>query len=83
MTSKATHNTHKKFKGKMSNTRGIRDFYKTSNNKISPFLTSVSGSLNQAELHAISEEVKSSVQPLSTTIQAYQNGLRMKLESML
>ena len=47
----------------MSSTRDIRDFYKTSNNKIPPFLTSGSGSLNQAELHAISEEVKSSVQP--------------------
>ena len=45
----------------MSSTRD-RDFYKTSNNKIPPFLTSASGSLNQAELHAISEEVKSSVQ---------------------
>ena len=42
----------------MSSTRDIRDFYKTSNNKIPPFLTSASGSLNQAELHAISEEVK-------------------------
>ena len=47
----------------MSSTRDIIDFYKTSNNKIPPFLTSASGSLNQAELHAISEEVKSSVQP--------------------
>ena len=47
----------------MSSTRDIRDFYKTSNNKISPFLTSASGSLSQAELHAISEEVKPSVQP--------------------
>ena len=63
VTSKATHNTHKKYKGKMSSTRDIRDFYKTSNNKIPPFLTSGSGSLNQAELHAISEEVKSSVKP--------------------
>ena len=63
MTSKATHNTHKKYKGKISSTCDIRDFYKTSNNKIPPFLTSASGSLNQAELHAITEEVKSSVQP--------------------
>ena len=47
----------------MSSTRDIRDFYKTSNNKIPPFLTSTSDSLNQAA--------------------AYQNGLRMKLESML
>ena len=47
----------------MSSTRDIRDFYKTSNNKIPPFLTSASGSSNQVELHAISEEVKSSVQP--------------------
>ena len=47
----------------MSSTRAIRDFYKTSNNKIPPFLTSASGSLNQAELHAINEEMKSGVQP--------------------
>ena len=47
----------------MSSTCDIRDFYKTSNNKIPPFLTSASGSLNQAEFHAISKEVKSSVQP--------------------
>ena len=47
----------------MSSTRDIRDFYKASNNKIPPFSTSASGSLNQAELHAISDEVKSSVQP--------------------
>ena len=47
----------------MSSTRDIRDFYKTSNKKIPPFLTSASGTLNQAEFHAISEEVKSSVQP--------------------
>ena len=47
----------------MLSTRDIIDFYKTSNNKIPMFLTSASGSLNQAELHAISEEVKSSVQP--------------------
>ena len=47
----------------MSSTRDIRDVYKTSNNNIPPSLTSASGSLNQAELHAISEEVKSSVQP--------------------
>lgn len=46
----------------MSNTRDIRNFFKTSNNKIPPFVTSASGSLNQAEIHAISEEVKSSVQ---------------------
>ena len=46
----------------MSSTRDIRDFYKTSNNKIPLFLTPASGSLNQAELHAINEEVKSSVQ---------------------
>ena len=46
----------------MSNTRDIRNFFKTSNNKIPPFVTSASGSLNQAETHAISEEVKSSVQ---------------------
>ena len=47
----------------MSSTRDIRDFYKTSNNKIPLFLTSASCILNQAELHAISEEVKSSAQP--------------------
>ena len=47
----------------MSSTLDIRDFYETSNNKIPPFLTSASGSLNQAELHAIGEQVKSSVQP--------------------
>ena len=63
MTSKTTHNTHKKYKGKISSTRDIRDFYKTSNNKIPPFLTSASGSLNKTELHVISEEVKSSAQP--------------------
>ena len=46
----------------MSNTRDIRNFFKPSNNKIPPFVMSASGSLNQAEIHAISEEVKSSVQ---------------------
>ena len=37
----------------MSSTRDIRDFYKTSNNKIPPFLTSASGSLNRAEQNGI------------------------------
>ena len=46
----------------MLNTGDIRNFFKASNNKIPPFVTSASGSLNQAEIHAISEEVKSSVQ---------------------
>ena len=46
----------------MSNTRDIRNFFKTSNNKIPPFVTFASGSLNQAEIHEISKEVKSSVQ---------------------
>ena len=45
----------------MSSTRDIRGFYEIStNDKTPPFVTSASGSLNQAELHAISEEVKSS-----------------------
>ena len=62
----------------MSNTRDIRNFFKTSNNKIPPFVTSASGSLNQAEIHAISEEVKSSVQ----TRQHYNTSVpeRIKIE---
>ena len=68
----------------MLNIGDIRNFFKASNNKIPPFVTSASGSLNQAEIHAISEEVKNQAFKLeSTTIPVYQNGLRLKLESML
>jgi hypothetical protein len=43
---------------KMSSTRDIRNFYKTStNDKIPSFVTSASGSLNQPELCAISVTV--------------------------
>ena len=51
--------------------RNLRDFYKTvtkknngkSDDKVPPFLSSASGSVNQAEISIISNEIKSYTQP--------------------
>ena len=50
----------------MAKVRGLRNFYKTvtkksngkSDDKIPPFLSSASGSVNQAEISIISSEIK-------------------------
>ena len=55
----------------MANVRDLRDFYKTvtkknsrkSDDKVPTFLSSASGSVNQAEISMISNEVKSYTQP--------------------
>ena len=55
----------------MANVRDLRDFYKTvtkknsrkSDDKVPTFLSSASGSVNQAEISMISNEIKSYTQP--------------------
>ena len=55
----------------MAKIRDLRDFYKTvtkknngkSDNKVPSFLSSASGSVNQAEISIISNETKSCTQP--------------------
>ena len=55
----------------MAKVRDLRDFYKTvtkknngkSDDKVPPFLSSASGSVNQAEISIISNEIKSYTQP--------------------
>ena len=55
----------------MAKIRDLRDFYKTvtkknngkSDNKVPSFLSSASGSVNQAEISIISNEIKSYTQP--------------------
>ena len=55
----------------MAKVRDLRDFYKTvtrknngkSDDKVPPFLSSASGSVNQAEISIISSEIKSYTQP--------------------
>ena len=55
----------------MAKIRDLRDFYKTvtkknngkSDNKVPSFLSSASGSVNQAEISIISNEIKSYIQP--------------------
>ena len=55
----------------MAKVRDLRDFYKTvtkknngkSDDKVPPFLSSASGSVNQAEISIISNEAKSYTQP--------------------
>ena len=55
----------------MAKVRDLRDFYKTvtkknngkSDDKVPPFLSSASGSVNQAEISIISNETKSCTQP--------------------
>ena len=55
----------------MSKVRDLRNFYKTmmkksnrkSNDKVPSFLSSASGSVNEAEISIISNEMKSYIQP--------------------
>ena len=55
----------------MAKVRDLRDFYKTvtkknngkSDDKVPPFLSSASGSVNQAEISIINNEIKSNTQP--------------------
>ena len=55
----------------MAKVRDLRDFYKTvtkknngkSDDKVSPFLSSASGSVNQAQASIISNDIKSYTQP--------------------
>ena len=57
----------------MAKVRNLRDFYKTvtknnngkSDDKVPPILFSASGSVNQAEISIISNEIKSYIQPLN------------------
>ena len=55
----------------IANVRDLRDFYKNvmkknngkSDDKVPPFLSSSSGSVNQAEISIVSNEIKSCTQP--------------------
>ena len=60
----------------MAKVRDLRDFYKTvtkknngkSDDKVPPFLSSASGSVNQAEISIINNEIKSYTQPKNYNI---------------
>ena len=74
----------------MVEVRDLRDFYKKvtkknngkSDDKVPPFLSSASGSVNQAEISIISNEIKSYTQPRKN-YNTSQNALRMRLANTL
>ena len=74
----------------MAKVRDLRDFYKTvtkknngkSDDKVPPFLSSASGSVNQAKISIISNEIKSYTQPRKN-YNTSQNALRMRLANTL
>ena len=74
----------------MAKIRDLRDFYKAvtkknngkSDNKVPSFLSSASGSVNQAEISIISNEIKSYTQPRKN-YSTSQNALRMRLANTL
>ena len=74
----------------MAKVRDLRDFYKTvtkknngkSDDKVPPFLSSASGSVNQAKISIIGNEIKSYTQPRKN-YNTSQNALRMRLANTL
>ena len=75
----------------MTKARDLRNFYKTvteksngkSDDKVPPFLSSASGSVSEAEICIINNEIKSYTQPRKNYNTSVQNALRTRSANML